>query len=60
MYDKLHIMERVYRTLLWLGYPEAGVEWMRRHRLPVIVVLAILAWMPILALVWLIMWLVGP
>lgn len=52
-------MERLYRTLLWLGYPEAGVKWLRRHRLYVIVLLAILAWVPVVAIVWLLMWMFG-
>lgn len=52
-------MERVYGALLSLGYPAAGVNWLRRYRLHVIVLLAVVAWLPIIGIVWLLMWLFG-
>lgn len=52
-------MERVYDALLSLGYPAAGVDWLRRLRLHVIVLLAILAWLPIIVVVRLLMWFIG-
>jgi hypothetical protein len=38
-------MEGVFQLLLRLGYPREGVEYLRRFRLPIIVFLAILAWL---------------
>jgi hypothetical protein len=52
-------MERVYDALLSLGYPAAGVDWLRRLRLHIIVLLAILAWLPIIAVVRVLMWFFG-
>lgn len=52
-------MERVYGTLLSLGYPAAGVDWLRRYRLHFIVLLAVLAWLPIIGLASLLMWIFG-
>jgi hypothetical protein len=42
-------LERFYRRLEAWGYPQTGTDWLRRHRLGVIVALAILSW--ILAIV---------
>jgi hypothetical protein len=47
-------MERVYRILLAVGYPLEGVDWMRRHRLAVIVAMAIAAWALFISIGWLI------
>jgi len=52
-------MERVYGTLLSLGYPAAGVNWLRRYRLHIVLLLAILAWLPVIAAVRLLMWFFG-
>lgn len=52
-------MERVYDALLSLGYPAAGVNWLRRYRLHIIVLLAIVAWLPIIGAVWLLMQVLG-
>ena len=52
-------MERVYDALLSLGYPAAGVNWLRRYRLHIIVLLAIVAWLPIIGAAWLLMRLLG-
>ncbi|WDQ98332.1 hypothetical protein PSC71_14010 [Devosia sp. J2-20] len=46
-------MERAFGWLLAIGYPRQGVDWLRRHRLWVILVLAVLAWLPVIGLVWL-------
>jgi hypothetical protein len=53
------IMERVYETLLSLGYPPAGVDLLRHYRLRIIVLLAILAWLPVIFVVQLVMWTFG-
>lgn len=45
-------MERALSWLLALGYPRSGVDWLRRHRLSVIIVLALLAWLLFLGIGW--------
>ncbi len=45
-------MERLYDWLLAAGYPKQGIDWLRRHRLSIIIVLAALSWVPVVALVW--------
>ena len=47
-------MEIVFEWLTAAGYPQEGVAWLRKHRAWVIVVLAIAAWMPFLALGWIV------
>ena len=37
-------MERVYRLASSLGFPKSGVEWLRRHRLLLIIILAAASW----------------
>lgn len=52
-------MDRVYEILLSLGYPREGIDWLRRHRLGIILVLALLAWLPVIGVVWLFLWLIS-
>ncbi|MBD8064829.1 hypothetical protein IC608_04985 [Devosia sp. PTR5] len=52
-------MDRIYDWLLAAGYPREGVDWIRRHRLLVLVALAILAWLPVVLIVWLFLRLLG-
>jgi len=52
-------MERLYDWLISAGYPREGVDWLRRHRLAVIVMLAALAWVPVLVALWLFFRLAG-
>ena len=47
-------MERVYRMLLAMGYPQESIDWVRQHRLSVIVLMAIAAWAFFIALGWLV------
>ena len=47
-------MERVYQLLLAVGYPSRGVDWLRQHRLAVIVVMALAAWALFFGTGWLI------
>jgi hypothetical protein len=47
-------MERVYRMLLAVGYPREGVDWIRKHRLAVIIAMAIAAWALFISVGWLI------
>lgn len=46
-------MDRVYTFLLSIGIPQAVVGWLARRPLLVVVLLGALAWVPVLALVWL-------
>ena len=48
-------LERVYRILLAVGYPDAGIDWLRRHRLATIVLLAGLSWIVLLVGGWLLL-----
>lgn len=45
-------LERIYQLLLTAGYPVQGVDWLRRHRLATIIVLAIAAWMLFIGIGW--------
>jgi hypothetical protein len=45
-------MDRLYDLLASAGYPPAAIDWLRRNRLSAIIVLAILAWIPFLAIAW--------
>ena len=47
-------MERVYQLLLAAGYPQEGIDWMRKHKLTVIIAMAIAAWALFIAVGWLI------
>ena len=47
-------MERVYLILLAARYPPKGIDWLRRHRLAIIVLMALGAWGVFLAVGWLI------
>jgi hypothetical protein len=35
---------QLYERLRTLGYPKAGIDWMQRHRLSVVVALAVACW----------------
>lgn len=37
-------VERIYKILLSYGYPPKAVDWLRRHRLMIIILLALLCW----------------
>lgn len=43
-------MEAIYRRMESWGFPAAGTAWLRRRRLPVIIILAILSWALFIAL----------
>jgi hypothetical protein len=47
-------VERVYQMLLAVGYPPEGIDWIRKHRLPVIAAMAVAAWAFFIALGWLV------
>jgi hypothetical protein len=47
-------MELVYQWLDALGFPGKGTEWLRRHRLLTILALAVIAWIPVILLGWLV------
>lgn len=47
-------MELVYAWLRAVGYPQGGIDWLRQHRGPTIMVLALLAWIPVIVLGWLV------
>jgi hypothetical protein len=47
-------VERIYQLVLAAGYPPEGVEWLRRHRLPVILFLAVACWALLIGIVWVI------
>ena len=53
------VMEQVYAWLAVKGYPTQWLDWLRRHRLVTIVILAALAWLPFILLGWLVVTLVG-
>lgn len=46
-------MERVFAWLLAAGYPQQGIDWLRRRRLAVLIVLALLSWVLLIGLAWL-------
>lgn len=48
-------MQRIYDWLIATGYPERGVDWIRRRRLPIIIGLAVLSWALVLGAGWLVM-----
>lgn len=51
-------MERVYLMLQAFRYPSEGIDWLRRRRLLVILVLAVAAWALFIGLAWLgVLWL---
>jgi hypothetical protein len=52
-------MELLYEWLRAAGYPEEAIDWVRRRQGWVILGLAILAWLPIIGLGWLI-WVLLP
>ena len=47
-------MDSLYRLLTALGYPPEGIDWLRKRRLLVIVLLAIAAWALFIAAGWLV------
>jgi hypothetical protein len=49
-------LDLLYERLLTFGYPRAGIEWLKRHRLSVILVLAFASWLLLLALIWAGVW----
>jgi len=52
-------MDRIYELLLSVGYPRAGIDWLKRHRLLTIAVLAALAWLPVIVAIWLLLQWIG-
>ncbi len=54
--DESWLVKRIYELLLELGYPPSGIDWLRRHRLPAIIVMALLSWALFLIVGWLIWW----
>lgn len=46
-------MNRIFDLLLAFGYPKVAVDWLRRRRLLVIIVLAGLSWALFIGLGWL-------
>lgn len=46
-------MDQILGWLLAAGYPKSGVDWIRKRRMPIIVLLGILSWCLLLALIWL-------
>jgi len=46
-------MEQVFAWLLAVGYPKAGVDWLRRRRAAIIIVLALLSWALFIGAGWL-------
>ena len=47
-------MDRLYELLAAAGYPQEAIDWLRRHRLSAILMLAVVAWMPFVLLGWVI------
>lgn len=47
-------LERIYQMLLTAGYPMEGVDWLRRHRASLIILLAIASWALFIAIGWLV------
>lgn len=47
-------MDRLYELLAAAGYPQKAIDWLRRHRLSAILMLAVVAWMPFVLLGWVI------
>lgn len=47
-------MDRFYQLLLDAGYPREGVDWLKRHRLITIVILALAAWGLFIGIGWMI------
>lgn len=45
-------LDQLYERLLTFGYPRAGIDWLKRHRLSVILVLALACWVLLLGLIW--------
>jgi hypothetical protein len=45
-------MDRLYRLLEAAGYPSDAIDWLRRHRLAVILVMAVASWIPVAVLVY--------
>ena len=45
-------MDLVYAWLGALGYPRRGIDLLRRHRLLTIMVLAAMAWIPVIVFAW--------
>lgn len=37
-------MERIFKNLQAWGFPQAGIDWLRRRRLLVIILLAAISW----------------
>jgi hypothetical protein len=46
-------MDRVYELLIAVGYPAQGVDWLRRNRASLIILLAIASWMLFIGIGWL-------
>jgi hypothetical protein len=51
------LVDRFYQLLLDAGYPSEGIEFLRRHRLATIIVMALAAWGVVIGLGWLV-WLI--
>lgn len=41
----------LYERLLTFGYPKAGIDWLKRHRLSVILFLAFACWVLLLGVI---------
>ena len=52
-------VERVFQLMEAWGYPKAATDWLRRRRLIIIAMMAILSWCVFLALGWAILFLIG-
>ena len=53
-------MEQVYAWLSAIGYPRRGIDHLRRHRLAVILILAVVCWIIVIIAGWLLTrWLWG-
>jgi hypothetical protein len=45
-------MEQVLKLLERVGYPKAGIDWLREQRASIIVLLALLSWAGVALAVW--------
>ncbi len=48
------LLDRLYELLAVAGYPPKAIDWLRRHRLSAILILAFIAWVPFFLAGWLI------
>ncbi len=52
-------MERIYEILLEWGYPSRAVDWLRRYRLPIVLLMGLLSWVLLISLGWVLWSVVG-